>query len=100
MSIKKEEAKIMRLGSLLLLSTYSLLLTSSAQAQPAAGRPALWIWSDKYIYKAGESLTLRWTVRSYGDTNPYTIVAYRQNNQNGKKFYLPAGGEAATDING
>lgn len=64
---------------------------------PASGI-AMWIWSDKYVYEPGQSLTLRFTVKTNNDLYPYTIVAYRQNNQNGRRFYLPAGTEEATDI--
>ena len=28
---------------------------------------AMWIWSDKYVYQAGQSLTLKWTVKPNGD---------------------------------
>lgn len=61
---------------------------------------AMWIWSDKYTYQAGQSLTLKWTVKTNGDLYPYTIFAYRQNNQTGVKTYLPGGSTAATDIEG
>jgi hypothetical protein len=61
---------------------------------------ALYIWSDKYVYQPGERLTMRWTIKANGDTTPYTIVAYRQNNQNGKKFYVPAMTETVTDAFG
>ncbi len=61
---------------------------------------SMWIWSDKYTYQPGESLTLKWTVKTNGDLYPYTVFVYRQNNQTGKKTYLPGGGEEATDING
>ncbi len=61
---------------------------------------AMWLWSDKYVYEPGEQLTLRWTSKPNGDLIPHTIVAYRQNNQTGQKFYLPAGTEEATDIFG
>jgi hypothetical protein len=60
----------------------------------------MWIWSDKYVYQPGQPLTLRWTVKPNGDLIPYTIVAYRQNNQTGEKFYLPNGTTEATDIFG
>ena len=63
-------------------------------------RIAMWIWSDKYVYQPGERLTLRWTVKTNGDRYPYTIVAYRQNNQNGRISYVPAGTEAPTDVFG
>ncbi len=61
---------------------------------------AMWIWSDKYVYQPGEQLTLRWTLKPNGDLLPYTIVAYRQNNQTGEKFYMPGGTGVATDIFG
>jgi hypothetical protein len=60
---------------------------------------AMWIWSDKYVYMPGESLTLRWTIKPNGDLIPYTIVAYRINNQTGAKTYFP-GGNTPTDIFG
>jgi len=63
-------------------------------------RVAMWIWSDKYTYREGESLTLRWTVKPNGDLYPYTVFLYRQNNQTGKKTYFPGGGEEPTDIHG
>jgi hypothetical protein len=65
-----------------------------------SSRVNMYIWSDKYVYQAGEPLTLRWTVQNNGDLYPYTIVAFRQNNQNGRRFFLPGGGEAPTDITG
>lgn len=61
---------------------------------------AMWIWSDKYTYQPGESLTLKWTVKSNGDLYPYTVFVYRQNNQTGVKTYLPGGSDQPTDING
>ncbi len=63
-------------------------------------RLSAYIWSDKYVYQPGEQLTLRWTVKPNNDRYPYTVVAYRQNNQNGRKFYVPAGNETPTDIFG
>ena len=60
----------------------------------------MWIWSDKYTYQAGQSLTLRWTVKTNGDLYPYTVFVYRQNNQTGKKTFFGSGTEAPTDING
>lgn len=63
-------------------------------------RAAMWIWSDKYVYKSGDALTLHWTVKTNSDLYPYTIVAYRQNNQTGAKYYLPGGTDAVTDIAG
>lgn len=61
---------------------------------------SMWIWSDKYLYQPGESLTLRWTVKPNGDEYPYTVLLYRQNNQTGVKTYLPGGTEEVTDIAG
>jgi len=61
---------------------------------------AMWVWADKYVYRPGEQLTVRWTVKPNNDLYPYTIVAYRQNNQNGVKFYLPANNNTATDFFG
>ncbi len=61
---------------------------------------AMWIWSDKYTYQAGEALTLKYTVKTNGDLYPYTAFVYRQNNQTGKKTFLPGGGEVPTDITG
>jgi len=60
----------------------------------------MWIWTDKYVYQPGEKLSLWWTVKPNGDATPYTMVAYRQNNQTGKKYYLPALTEAVTDVTG
>lgn len=73
----------------------------SESSLPALGpKASLYIWSDKYVYQPGERLTLRWTVKPNGDTYPYTVVAFRQNNQTGVKTYLPGGDAAATDIHG
>jgi hypothetical protein len=80
----------------------ALCLAALASTPAAAqfGTFASYIWSDKYTYQPGESITVRWTVKTNGDTGPYVLVAYRQNNQTGKKYYLPAGTETATDIFG
>ena len=61
---------------------------------------AMWVWSDKVAYSPGDQLTLRWTVKPNNDFYPYTVVAYRQNNQTGAKSYLPADNATATDIFG
>ncbi len=61
---------------------------------------SMYIWSDKYVYQPGQNLTLKWTVKTNGDLYPYTVFVYRQNNQTGKKTFLPGGAEDATDING
>ncbi len=61
---------------------------------------AMWIWADKNVYQPGDPLTLRWTVKTNNEMYPYTIVAYRQNNQTGVKTYLPGGSTTPTDIFG
>lgn len=61
---------------------------------------SMWIWTDKYVYQPGEKVTLRMTLKTNDDMYPYTVVAYRQNNQNGRKYYFPAGTEEPTDIYG
>jgi hypothetical protein len=61
---------------------------------------AMWVWTDKYVYRPGETLTARWTIRPHNDFFPYTIVAYRQNNQTGAKTFLPQASSEATDIFG
>jgi hypothetical protein len=63
-------------------------------------RVSMWIWSDKYVYRAGESLTLKWTVKTNNDLYPYTVFVYRQNNQTGAKTYYPGSSSSAVDING
>src|SRR3970040_2376861 len=54
---------------------------------------AMWIWSDKYVYRRGEPVTVRWTMKPNGDLYPYTLVAYRINNQTGEKTFLPSGSD-------
>jgi hypothetical protein len=71
-------------------------LTLDNLSTSAAG----WIWSDRNVYRPGEQLTLRGTLKPNNDPYPYTLVAFRQNNQTGAKFYLPAGTAAVTDIFG
>lgn len=61
---------------------------------------AMWVWTDKYVYEAGQPITVRWTLKPNQDLFPYTIVAYRQNNQTGVKTYLPANDTTPTDIFG
>lgn len=51
-----------------------------------------WMWTDKQVYQPGENLKLWWTVNSLDDTNPYTIVAYRINNQTGAKTFVSTQG--------
>ncbi|MEZ5402261.1 MAG: hypothetical protein R2729_21485 [Bryobacteraceae bacterium] len=59
-----------------------------------------WIWSDKYVYQPGQQLTLKATIKPNNDLYPYTVFLYRQNNQDGKKYYWPTGTENVTDIFG
>ncbi len=70
---------------------------------------SLFIWAtngnrraneSEYIFRAGDQLSIRGTLVPNADIQPYTVVAYRQNNQNGRKFYLPGNTEAVTDIFG
>ncbi|MDZ7640186.1 MAG: hypothetical protein U5J83_18360 [Bryobacterales bacterium] len=68
-------------------------------AQPDTSA-AMWIWADKYVYQAGQTLTLKWTTKPGTDVSPYTIVAYRVNNQTGAKTYVPNGTSTPTDIFG
>ncbi|HEU0120440.1 MAG TPA: hypothetical protein VFQ91_07945 [Bryobacteraceae bacterium] len=97
----------MRIYSLGLLCVYAagmaLAGTTETTEKAAIGygspeqKIAMWIWSDKYTYRAGENLTLKWTVKTNGDLYPYTTYIYRQNNQTGKKVYLPANSETLPD---
>src|SRR5262249_40850542 len=87
----------MRVLSLLMFST---LAASFAYGQSRVPKISMWIWSDKYTYKPGDPVTLRWTVKANGDDYPYTVFVYRQNNQTGKKFYMPGRTETPVDING
>jgi hypothetical protein len=68
-----------------------------AQLDAAA---AMWVWTDKHTYAPNDSITVRWTVKPNGDLYPYTIVAYRQNNQTGARTYLPGNSSEPTDIEG
>jgi hypothetical protein len=61
---------------------------------------SMYIWSTDYVYQPGNSFTLRWTVNPNNDLFPYTIFAYRINNQTGVKTFLPNGTAEATDIFG
>ncbi|MBS1826502.1 MAG: hypothetical protein JST93_14385 [Acidobacteria bacterium] len=63
-------------------------------------RAAMYIWADRISYQPGQALTLRMTMKSNDDPYPYTVVAYRQNNQDGVKTYLPKGTSEPTDIFG
>ncbi len=61
---------------------------------------AMWVWTDKYVYRPGETVTVRWTLKPFDDPLPYTIVAYRQNNQTGSRTYLPGSSSEPQDISG
>ena len=39
-------------------------------------------------------------MKTNGDLYPYTVVVYRQNNQTGRKTYLPGNSENVTDFSG
>lgn len=85
-------------GLLCLLGAVSI----AAVAQESIPVPniAMYIWTDKYVYQPGESATLRWTMKTNDDANEYTVVAYRQNNQTGKRYFLPNSTEEVTDLRG
>jgi hypothetical protein len=61
---------------------------------------AMWIWTDKVVYQPGEQMTVRWTVKANNDYYPYTIVAFRQNNQTGARTYLPGNTSDVQDTSG
>lgn len=84
----------------LLVSTLLVAAVASTSAAAQSGTFSSYIWSNKYTYQPGEGVTVSWTVKTSGDTGPYVLIAYRQNNQTGKKYYFPAGTETATDILG
>lgn len=64
------------------------------------GRLRGWIYSDKYLYQPGETITLKYTLKTNNDLYPYVVIAYQQNNQTGEKLYLPGNTATVTDING
>ena len=61
---------------------------------------AAWVWTDKHVYLANEPIVIRWTVKPNNDLYPYTIVAYRQNNQTGARSYLPGPSSTPMDLFG
>lgn len=84
---------------------FAFVSKQDAERQIASfGQPdtsaAMWLWSDKYVYQPGEPLTLRWTLKPNNDVMPYTIVAYRTNNQTGAKSFVPTGNSTPVDIFG
>lgn len=97
----------MRTYSLALLCLYAAGMAhagteSTEKAAIGYGSPeqkiSMSIWSDKYTYRSGETLKLKWTVKTNGDLYPYTTYIYRQNNQTGAKVYLPANTEAVPEV--
>ncbi len=81
--------------------------TAAARLTPRAvvyngprAKVSMYAWSNKYVYRAGDAVTLKWTVKTNGDLYAYTTFMYRQNNQTGVKTYLPGNTETPTDING
>ncbi len=72
-------------------------------------KASMWVWATNnnrrtgepdYLFRAGDNITVRMTLKPNDDLFPYTVIAYRQNNQNGNKFYLPGNTQAVTDIFG
>ncbi len=70
---------------------------------------SFWIWATNnnrragesdYVFRPGDNITIRATMKSNNDIYPYTVVAYRQYNKTGAKFYLPGNTSAVTDIFG
>lgn len=61
---------------------------------------AAWMWTDKIWYGFTERITLRYSVKTYGEWHPFTLVAYLQNNQTGSKTYFPRLTAETTDIFG
>lgn len=100
--------------SLLQLSAADKLSVAEAERELAGvsqidSSASMWVWATNgnrrtgepdYLFRAGDSLTIRATLKPNNDLYPYTVVAYRQNNQNGRKFYLPGNTEAVTDFFG
>lgn len=102
----------MRIVSILMLGLAAVgLLSAQDDVQPVLAprseiytgpqvRLSAWMWSDKYTYQPGQSLTLRWTVKTNNDLYPYTVFLYRVNNQTGAKTYYPKLSSSPVDING
>lgn len=85
-------------GLLCLLGAASIAAT--AQESIPVPNVSMYIWTDKYVYQPGEKATLRWTLKTNDDASEYTVVAYRQNNQTGKRYFLPNSTEEVTDLRG
>ena len=63
-------------------------------------RPSGWIYTDKYVYQPGQTISLKLTLKTNNDLYPYVVIAYLQNNQSGAKTYLPGNSSAVTDLDG
>ncbi len=70
---------------------------------------SMWVWATNnnlrtgepdYLFRSGDGITIRGTLKPNSDIYPYTVVAYRQNNQTGVKTYLPGNTTDVTDIFG
>ncbi|MBM3761908.1 MAG: hypothetical protein FJW36_16870 [Acidobacteria bacterium] len=70
---------------------------------------SFWVWATNnnrrtgepdYLFRAGDQITIRATMKPNNDIYPYTVVAYRQYNKTGVKTYLPGNTTAVTDIFG
>jgi hypothetical protein len=72
---------------------------ATALAGPTT-RVSGWIYTDKYVYQPGQTITLKLTLKTNNDLYPYVVIAYRQNNQTGAKVYLPGNTSTVTDIDG
>lgn len=92
--------------TILLAAVFAAAATGDSELRQLAAthqletQAAMWVWTDKYVYRPGESVSVRWTLKPYNDPLPYVIVAYRQNNQTGARSYLPGGGAEPKDIAG
>lgn len=92
-------------GAQLYTEGYSLQRAASVIRQlgglVALDTPAtMYLWTDKYVYTAGEPLQLRVTSNANGDLYPYTFFLYRQNTETGEKLYFPLLSEEVTDMFG
>lgn len=73
---------------------------SALAAEFTESSSGIWTWTDQIAYQAGAPVTVRWTVKPNNDLYPYTLIAYRQNNQTGAKTYFPNNTTTPTDYFG
>src|SRR5262245_18961360 len=82
-------------------ATAAALQAGTSNVKPAAAvehsNVTMYVWADKYVYQPGEQLTLKWTVKT-NDPYTYTVVAFRQNNQTGRKTYFGASKTSDTPV--